>query len=193
LPVSALAARPIAIKTNIRRAADLCRRRRSGTAASGKLHRDGGSFSRSSGYLRRVPAIPARFASETEWAAIVHGIARAQRPCNAEGRHDPTSRSLDDRRADMPSETEIKEIVARVSAQVMSEAKTNEKVFRIGDLSAHVTELAKGRDEAWSVTYSTTSAQLDASRINPVDQVAWSISYSTSKPTMTERGIEKKS
>ena len=94
----------------------------------------------------------------------------------------------------MPSESEIKDIVARVSAQVMHEVKGSEQVFRISDLSAHVTDFGKGRDEAWTVTYSTTSAHLnDPSRVNPLDQVAWSISYSTSKPSVTERAIEKKS
>ncbi|MES3098339.1 hypothetical protein [Sphingomonas faeni] len=93
----------------------------------------------------------------------------------------------------MPNEQEINDIVARVSAQVLREAKSSEQVFRIGDLSTHVIDLGKGGEAAWTVTYSTAAAQLgDASRIRPLDQLAWTISYSTSKAALTERGIDVK-
>ncbi|KQO09204.1 hypothetical protein C8J44_0346 [Sphingomonas sp. PP-CE-3A-406] len=93
----------------------------------------------------------------------------------------------------MPSEQEINDIVARVSAQVLREVKSSEQVFRIGDLSTHVIDLGKGGDAAWTISYSTAAATLDGgTRIRTLDEVAWTISYSTSKPTLTERGIEQK-
>ena len=93
----------------------------------------------------------------------------------------------------MPSEQDINDIVARVSAQVLREVKSSEQVFRIGDLSTHVIDLGKGGDAAWTISYSTAAATLDGgTRIRTLDEVAWTISYSTSKPTLTERGIEQK-
>ncbi|RMB35913.1 hypothetical protein C8J47_1436 [Sphingomonas sp. PP-F2F-G114-C0414] len=93
----------------------------------------------------------------------------------------------------MPSEQEINDIVARVSAQVLREVKSSEQVFRIGDLSTHVIDIGKGGDAAWTISYSTAAATLDGgTRIRTLDEVAWTISYSTSKPTLTERGIEQK-
>lgn len=94
----------------------------------------------------------------------------------------------------MPSEQDINDIVTRVSAQVLSEVKGRETLFRVGDLHNHITDFGKGGEVAWEVTYKTSSAQLgeDITRIRPLDDIAWSISYSTSKPTLTERGIEQK-
>ncbi len=93
----------------------------------------------------------------------------------------------------MPNEPDINDIVARVSAQVLREVKSSERVFRVGDLNSHVLDFSKGGDAAWTVTYSTTSATLDGiDRIRSLDDIAWSITYSTSKPTLTERGIEPK-
>ena len=93
----------------------------------------------------------------------------------------------------MPSEQDINDIVARVSAQVLREVKSSEQVFRIGDLSTHVIDLGKGGDAAWTISYSTAAATLDGgTRIRTLDEVAWTINYSTSKPTLTERGIEQK-
>lgn len=94
----------------------------------------------------------------------------------------------------MPSEHEIKDIVTRVSAQVLSEVKGREAIFRVGDLHSHVADFGKGGEVAWEVTYKTTSVQLSDSitHIRPLDDVAWSISYSTSKPTLTQRGNEQK-
>lgn len=86
----------------------------------------------------------------------------------------------------MANDREIKDIVARVTADVLNEAKGGEAAFTVSDLSAHLNTISKGDEAAWTISYSTAAASLaDAGiRTNPGAQAAWTISYSTAAATM---------
>lgn len=87
------------------------------------------------------------------------------------------------------SEQEVKDIVARVTADVMRESQSKEATFKVADLTAHVTDIVKGADAAWTITYSTAAATLgEASPRLRGTEVAWSISYSTASAALADRG-----
>ncbi|RED15294.1 hypothetical protein [Parasphingopyxis lamellibrachiae] len=92
----------------------------------------------------------------------------------------------------MASAKEMREIVDRVSAEVMSEMKTGENGFSVGDLAASLKEMTDSPQEAWSISYSTTDAKIAArpGLANPAS--AWSISYSTADAAVRSLEAEKK-
>ena len=88
----------------------------------------------------------------------------------------------------MASEKEVKDIVARVTADVLNETRGGEATFKVADLSAHLRDIAKGDESAWSISYSTSAAVMGEQLIRPLGgDVAWSISYSTSAATLKDR------
>jgi hypothetical protein len=88
----------------------------------------------------------------------------------------------------MASESEIKEMVARVSADVLKEVQGSEAVFRVSDLTAHVRNIGKPDDVAWSINYSTSSAALRDPGVRAgIGQVAWSIGYTTSSAALRDQ------
>jgi len=88
----------------------------------------------------------------------------------------------------MASDREIKDIVARVTADVMNEARGKEAAFTVSDLSTHLRNIAKGDEVAWTISYSTAAASLANAgiRTNPGGEVAWTISYSTSAAVLQQ-------
>lgn len=92
----------------------------------------------------------------------------------------------------MASAKEMREIVDRVSAEVMSEVKAGERGFSVGDLAASLEEMGNSPQEAWSISYSTTDAKVSGrpDLVNPAS--AWSISYSTADAAVRGIGAEKK-
>jgi hypothetical protein len=88
----------------------------------------------------------------------------------------------------MANDREIKEIVARVTADVINETRGKEAAFTVSDLSTHLRNIAKGDEVAWTISYSTAAASLSEAgiRTNPLNEVAWSITYSTSAAVLQQ-------
>jgi hypothetical protein len=79
----------------------------------------------------------------------------------------------------MANEKEVKEILARVANEISRESELQGGTFRVADLSSQLSNLAKGGDAAWTISYSTASVA-DLKPGFRGGEVAWSISYSTS-------------
>ncbi|MGJ8536333.1 MAG: hypothetical protein ACSHW2_04205 [Parasphingopyxis sp.] len=92
----------------------------------------------------------------------------------------------------MASAKEMREIVDRVSAEVMSEMKVGEKGFGVSDLAASLKEMTDSPQEAWTIIYSTADAKFAgrSDLANPAS--AWSISYSTTDAAIREPAVAKK-
>lgn len=76
------------------------------------------------------------------------------------------------------NEDEMKALITRVTAEVVSEVKKVEAERGIGvsELRDHAKELGGGKlDTAWKISYDTSSKLSDAA-----DVAAWKISYDTS-------------
>jgi hypothetical protein len=88
----------------------------------------------------------------------------------------------------MASESEIKDIVTRVTAEVRNEAVGSEARFKVSDLSAHLRDIAKPDTQAWTISYTTAAAALadQGIRTAGVGEVAWSISYSTAAAALQD-------
>jgi len=96
------------------------------------------------------------------------------------------------------SDEALNAIVRRVTEQVVKEMKGHEQqVFGVGDLRAHVSELAKlgGDASAWKITYDTKrspsiEALRDVAQIGG-DTSAWKITYDTKRsPDIIARIME---
>lgn len=88
----------------------------------------------------------------------------------------------------MASEKDVRDIVARVTADVLNETRSGEAAFKVSDLTAHLRDIAKGDEVAWSISYSTAAATLGSPLVRPGSgDVAWTISYSTSAATLKDR------
>lgn len=83
----------------------------------------------------------------------------------------------------MADEKSIRDIVARVTAELSRDAAAAESAFRVDELHTHLADF-KGlaSDNAWTISYSTSGiAELVGSEaIRFGSDNAWTISYSTS-------------
>lgn len=94
---------------------------------------------------------------------------------------------------------EMKEIIARVSAEVLGEMKSHEAEtfrvsdrFKVSDLRAHVKELGSVVDKsAWKVTYDTSSDKITSLKDQISGNVAWKITYDTAGDKIIGREISQ--
>ena len=88
----------------------------------------------------------------------------------------------------MASESEIKDLVARVTAEVRKESIGSEAHFKVSDLSAHLRDIAKPDTQAWTISYSTAAAELASQGIRTagLGEAAWSITYSTALASLQD-------
>ena len=98
----------------------------------------------------------------------------------------------------MARDRDLKDIVSRVSSEVLGEMEENR--FQIQDFEDHVERLGGGKSgtAAWSISYDTSSSKLTpapGAGINPpsIGPAAWSISYSTSNSAVTQSSTRSKS
>jgi hypothetical protein len=85
----------------------------------------------------------------------------------------------------MADEKQIREVVARVTAELANESQGYEReLFKVGDLKAHLSDFRTfgGGDAAWTISYKTaaiTSVE-GVDLVGPGGDAAWTISYKTS-------------
>lgn len=88
---------------------------------------------------------------------------------------------------------EINETVARITAAVLQEMKTNEvATFGVADFRTHLAEMSRvGENSAWEISYKTSAATINPSApvANAAREVAWEISYKTSRVDIV-KGID---
>lgn len=86
----------------------------------------------------------------------------------------------------------LNEIFRRVSDEVAKEIGTPvapaANAFKVSDLRAQFSDLVKGGEAAWTISYSTSSARVgNAGDLGRLGDTAWTISYSTSSAALTPK------
>ncbi|EFC82945.1 hypothetical protein [Parafrankia sp. EUN1f] len=92
------------------------------------------------------------------------------------------------------SRAQIESIVTKVTEEFAQEAQVNEReALRVSDFSEHAATLNKiGGDSAWSISYSTSAAEIAGTDVlrSQANNTAWSISYSTSSSSINEIAVQ---
>jgi len=98
----------------------------------------------------------------------------------------------------MARDRDLKDIVSRVSSEVLGEMEENR--FHIQDFEDHVERLGGGKAgaAAWSITYDTSSSKLTPGPGpglpgGSVGPAAWSISYTTGSSSVSQSASRSKS
>ena len=84
----------------------------------------------------------------------------------------------------MAGEKELKDVINRVTADVLREMKGYEAgTFKVSDLRAQLEDLAEvGGNQAWKITYDTSGERIVdlGGRLGEIGGSAWKITYDTS-------------
>ena len=83
----------------------------------------------------------------------------------------------------MATEKELKEVIDRVTAEVIQEIQGHEGAFKVADLYTQLKDLATvGGPVAWKITYDTSGDAVVSAkeRVTLGGPVAWKITYDTS-------------
>lgn len=81
------------------------------------------------------------------------------------------------------SADQMRQVISRVTSEVLKEVEGAEKTFRVSDLYASVGDLAKAGGAAWKITYDT---KREADFARPLGGLgggatAWKITYDTKR------------
>ena len=83
---------------------------------------------------------------------------------------------------------QLNDVVTRVLRDVNRETQVQEgRAFGVADLRSHLADLGKAGTAAWTISYSTASANV----LERLGAAAWTISYSTSSAVVEAANAER--